>query len=154
MPDTKSKSPFKTAYGKYPRVTLDFHGQLSRTKQSFTAECDINNIMKKYAKNGLIAHNNALQGEYGNLLGSPDYQNAMNSVIAAEAAFNSLTASIRAKFEHDPSKFLDFAQNPDNHEEMRKMGLLTSAPTQEEPETLLPPGEGSDSDVKPPPTAD
>ena len=41
----------------------------SLTKQSFKDECNINNIMSKYMKDGLIGHVNKHQGRYDDLPG-------------------------------------------------------------------------------------
>lgn len=95
----------------------------SLTKRSFKNECDINIIMSKFEKTGLISHHNAQQGQYGNFIGAPDYHHAMNLIIQANEMFASLPSKIRARFNNDPSEFLSFAQDPENTEEMIKLGL-------------------------------
>lgn len=97
-------------------------------KQSFKEECDINTIMKKYEKTGLIDHNSRYRGRYEDVSGAVDLHEAMGIVQAAEEAFSSLTAKIRKRFDNEPGKFLEFAQNPENLEAMREMGL--AAPTE------------------------
>ena len=106
------------------RHRLEFHDK-SLTKQSFTDECDINKIMARFEKTGVIEHANEHQGQYGDFTVS-DYHSALNAVIAAQDSFNSLPAKIRARFKNDPSEFLDFVNNPDNVQELRDMGLLPS----------------------------
>lgn len=113
---------FKSAYSPSSSVTLDLSGR-SATKQNFKAECDINTIMAKYLKTGLIEHNMSVDGQYGDFLSEHDYHSAMNAVLAADEAFASLPSNIRNRFENDPGAFLDFTQNPDNLPEMAKMGL-------------------------------
>lgn len=95
----------------------------SLTVQSFKDECDINQIMTKYEKTGVIDHLNTHQGNYGDFLGFEDYQTHLNQIAEAGIAFASIPAKIRAKFDNDPAKFLEFAQNSENLEEMQNLGL-------------------------------
>lgn len=105
-----------------PRLTKIFP-EKSATKQSFAEECDINNIMAKYRVTGLVDHTSAHGGVYTDLPTEIDYHENLNSVIAAEQAFQSLPAKMRAKFDNDPAKFLGFVLNPDNKAEIDEMGL-------------------------------
>lgn len=95
----------------------------SRTKQSFAKECDINTILAKYTKTGLLEHVKTYQGYYGELPDAVDFQANLNAVIAAQAAFETLPATIRTKFFNDPAQFLAFVDDPDNAEEMVTLGL-------------------------------
>ena len=59
----------KSAYGPKDRQ-IWATSKPSLTKQSFTKECDINNIMKKYQKTGAIDHVNKHEASYmGGALG-------------------------------------------------------------------------------------
>ena len=122
-----SKIPFRSAYSSHPRFQLDFPDP-SRTKQSSQDECDINVLMKKYERDQILPHFNQHQGQYGDFLGIPDYQDALNQIQAASDAFDSLPASVRKRFQNDPGEFIDFAQNPENHDELVKMGLANPKP--------------------------
>jgi len=108
----------------------------SMTQQHFKSECDINTILKKYRKSGLLEHVNQYAGKYEDLSEPTDYQTALNIVISAQASFDSLPSYIRKKFDNDPSQFLDFVNNPDNLEEMENMGLI-----QTPAEPIQPPAE-------------
>lgn len=112
----------KKAYDPHDRVQVEFPTP-SLAKQSFAGECDINKIMRKFEKTGLISHNNSVAGRYGDFLSAPEYHDACNAVIAADSAFQSLPAKIRERFGNSPASFLDFAQDPENLEEMARMGL-------------------------------
>ena len=94
----------------------------SRAKQSFKAECDINNIMAKYQKTGAVSHFAKNSPRYGDATGA-DFHTAMNLVTETQQLFLELPSSIRNRFGNDPSAFLDFVQNPDNRAEMVEMGL-------------------------------
>lgn len=96
------------------------------------AECDINQIMNRFEKTGILEHVNTHQGKYGNFLEISDYQTALNHVISAQDSFMSLPSQLRARFENDPGQFLSFVNNPDNIEEMQKMGLIPKNDNSEE----------------------
>ncbi len=112
----------------------------SLAKQSFREECDINTIMKKYEKTGLIEHLNRHQGDYGNFIGYEAYHESLNKLLAAQEAFASIPSSIRRKFGNDPAEFLEFAQNPENLDQMIEMGL--APPKRPEARTEEPPAPG------------
>lgn len=135
----------------------------SLTKQAFKKECDINQIMKQYKKSGLLDHVNTHQGNYGDFLNFEDYHSSLNKIIEAKDAFYSIPSEIRAKFDNDPSLFMEFAQNDENHEALVELGLAFSkkAVAQEEgaraPEPPLPtkePGKALKGDTEPEKSAD
>lgn len=95
----------------------------SLTKQSEADACNINKIMAKYEKDGVLRHVNANQGFYADVSKMPDYQGCLAVVRQAEDLFMSIPAEIRAKFDHDPQKYFDFVSDPANGEEMIKLGL-------------------------------
>lgn len=96
----------------------------SMTKQEFVDECDINNIMSTYQKTGMLNHVNQYGGEYSDVTGAVSFHEAQNIVLEAQNAFMSVPSSVRAQFDNDPGKFLDFVNNPENKDKMREMGLL------------------------------
>lgn len=108
-------------------VTGEITHPPSRTKQSFVAQCDINNIIKQFRQTGQIAHMSAraLQGTYEDLPDPMDFQDALNIVLDSEAAFATLPSQVRARFGNDPNEFLSFMANPANQDEIIKMGLAT-----------------------------
>lgn len=122
---------FRTAYGPHLKVTFDqsipdpITGELqvSMTKQSFAEESEINNIMAKYAKTGLIEHVKN-HGGYSDMPGPLDYQEALQLTIEAQISFDELPAIVRKEFDNDPFKFLAFVENPENVERMAELGLL------------------------------
>ncbi len=105
------------------RCSISFPGE-TLAKQAFKAECDINTIMTRFEKTGLLEHVNQHQGDYGDYTNVPaDYQAALDQVMAAREMFGSVPSKIRARFENDPAKFLAFVEDPANAEEMYKLGL-------------------------------
>jgi len=125
------------------RVQIHFPGK-GRTKQSFTKECDINNIMARYQKTGAIAHFNKHAANYS-FATSLDFSEAMRLVTTAQDMFNGLPSTIRTRFANDPAQFLEFVQDANNTEEMEKLGLI---------EKTQPPERTSDEKKTDTPTAD
>ena len=104
-------------------------GTVTRTKQAFKNECDINYIMKKYERTGLIDHVSKYQGEYCDFTDAPaSYHEAMIQIAEANEMFLTIPASIRDQFGNDPGRFLDFVSDPANEGEMREIGLLPAKP--------------------------
>ena len=122
-----AKIPFKTPYAgdnqayRTPFATIGH----SRTKQAPHAECDINNIMQKYQKTGVLDHINHHQGDYSDFLSATSYHESMNAVLEAQNAFDSLPSSVRSRFNNNPGDFLAYVHNPNNAAEMVTLGLAT-----------------------------
>lgn len=121
-----------------PRVQV-FNTEPSRTKQSFREESNINNIMAKYARTGIVEHGNRHAPSYGEVP-AVDFKQALELVMAAEQSFAELPALVRRRFENDPANFLAFCEDPANRDEAGTLGLLNLIEPQAAPE---PPAEGS-----------
>ena len=109
----------------------------SETHQEFKDACDINKILKKYAGGAIGVHVARDPGAYRDLCPFESYQEMLNTVVEAQQSFEALPSEIRKRFANDPKYFLEFAQNPDNQDEMLKLGLI-KRPVLEKPK----PGEG------------
>ena len=96
---------------------------VSRTKQSFKDECDINCIMAKVNRHMINHRLNPKKPVYGDFSNIPDYAEMLNTVHRVRNSFNSLPAKIRAKFENDPEKLVAYMDDPNNLEEARELGL-------------------------------
>lgn len=114
-----------------PRFSLDCSDLPSLTRQEFADECDINNLMEKYEKTGIISHINPRTPQYLNLDGFPDLQTAHQIIQDATREFMALPASTRASFNNDPMAFVKFAENPENIAKMREWGLAPPAKSSE-----------------------
>lgn len=99
----------------------------SLTKQSFVAECDINTIVARFGLTGQLP-SNVRMPTYGDFENVPTYQEALNALLAAQAAFAEMPANVRSRFANDPGLFVDFCSDPANLEEARKLGLAVPAP--------------------------
>lgn len=98
----------------------------SRTKQSFAEECDVNNIMARYATFGVIDHVNTAVPMSGDFTMAPaDYQQAMDIIMNAEENFAALPSDVRKRFDNNPMNLLEFIQEPEkNYEEGVKLGIF------------------------------
>jgi len=117
-----TKITHRTRYDR-KKVSIEFK-EPTLTKQSFRDECDINNIMKKYRRTGVLPtliKENPMWGDFSNPV---DFQEAQNIVIKAVEQFQSLPAHVRERFNNSPEKFLEFTHKKENREEMGRLGLL------------------------------
>lgn len=96
----------------------------SKVKRSQKDECDINKIMKKAIKTGIINPITNQNMQYGDFSNIPSYREALDKVIHAENMFMQLDASIRKRFSNDPEQFLQFMADSKNKEEAIKLGLI------------------------------
>lgn len=127
-----STRTFRAAYMEPYKV--QFTTKDSRTEQSHKDECDINQILAKYIKGDLMEHRINYAQNYGDFTGA-DFQEAQNTIALANSMFEELPSSVRNRFTNDPSKFLDFVNDENNHDEMVKMGLMKpiTSPVNDEP---------------------
>lgn len=110
------------------RVQLHCPGK-GRTKQAFKDETDINQIMKRYMKTGILDHARKHEPEYG-FATSTDFQESMEIILRAQNMFQDLPAQVRSRFQNEPGQFLDFVQDPENQQDLFDMGLSTYPPLQ------------------------
>lgn len=125
----KFELPKYSAYIPHERVPY-VDDKPSLTRSEFADECDINSIMARYEKTGVMP-GQALPNQppmYLDLTEVPDYRSALEQVMEAQEAFMRLPAKARAEFDNDPAQFVQFAADPANIEQMRSWGLAPPAP--------------------------
>ena len=105
----------------------EFPGE-SLTKQMHKDECDVNQILRKFEKTGIVAHRNKFEGRYEDVSQGLDLQAALQVITEAQEMFMELPATVRREFENDPGKFLAFVQDPENAERMYELGLADRPP--------------------------
>ncbi len=125
-----------TAIDPPPKVIITEWGK-GRTRQSERDKCNINTIMAKYEKTGILPIANR-ETFFADVTQVTDYRGALENVRIAQQAFRQLPATIRTRFDNDPALFLDFTADPENRDEMIEMGLI------EKPEETPPPVEATD----------
>jgi phage internal scaffolding protein len=115
---------FRTLADKIDRVSY-FDDSPSMTKQSFKEQCDINKIVGRFIKTGTLTHFREKAGSYGDFTQVKDFQSAMQSVLAAEDAFELLPSELRKRFNQNPSEMISFLDNPANMDEAIALGLVS-----------------------------
>lgn len=131
-------TPFRHAYSGQLKSQICFLAQ-GRTKQEFKDESDINVIMSRYLKTGMLDYVTKHQPQYLDVT-SVDFQNAMDVIAKSKSMFQDLPAALRSRFENDAAKFLDFVHDAENIEEMHELGLLRADYKKPEPQpTPTPP---------------
>lgn len=125
----------------------------SLTTQSDAADADINIIMKRYGATGQFPQLTK-EGIYGDFTQVTDYGTALHLVQQADEAFSEIPAEIRRKFNNNPQEFLEFVHNPENRDEIKKLGLTIP---EKIPETtlgdianILKENKDGSADIKPP----
>ena len=119
--------PFRTAYEPHKPCFFHTEGE-SLTQQHFQEECDIINIIKRHDRNGIIEHVHRGQARYGDFSEVTDYREALDLVKNAQEEFMSIPSDIRKQFDNNPGKFYEFVSNPDNKDELKKMGFIKETP--------------------------
>lgn len=119
--------PFRTAYEPHKPCFFHTEGE-SLTQQHFQEECDIINIIKRHDRNGIIEHVHRGKARYGDFSEVTDYREALDLVRTAQEEFNTIPSDIRKQFDNDPGKFYEFVNNPDNKNELKKMGFIDETP--------------------------
>ena len=117
----QTEPEIKKAYRQYAKSTVDTGPGL--TEQAHKNETDVNYILKDYVRTGFIKHAKENQGKYDDI-SVQDFQEAMFIVAEANSMFEELPGQVRKEFKNDPSRFLEFVQNPNNAEKMQELGIL------------------------------
>lgn len=124
-----------TAYDPPPKVRIDT-GTESRVRQSEADSANINKIMERYIKTGVIPSDNRQQF-FEDVSQVGDFREALARVQMAEDYFMQLPAKVRSRFDNDPAALLDFCSDPNNRDEMVELGLIEDVsgvpPAQPEP---------------------
>ena len=94
----------------------------SLTQQQFKEESDINTIVARFMKSGVLP-NPVNMPQYVDYEGVFDFQSAMNTVRQADENFMRMDANVRARFNNSPQEFLEFFANPENENEAIRLGL-------------------------------
>lgn len=100
----------------------------SLTQQQFAEEADINTIVNRFLKTGVLPTPTTFP-QYVDFEGVFDYQSAMNLVRAADESFLRMDAKVRARFNNSPQEFLEFFANPENVQEAIRLGLAIPQPS-------------------------
>lgn len=99
----------------------------SMAVQSAEEESNINTIVRRFGISGELP-NNLRMPQSGDFTNAPDFHTAMNLVRQAQEEFVRVPAEIRARFNNDPARFMQFFEDPANYDEAFKLGLVNARP--------------------------
>jgi len=122
----KSFKVIKNAQGKVLNPEV-----VSRTKQSFRAESNINTIVAKARVRGylvdpaLVSKRQAIFGDFSNV---PDYLETRNRIAQFNSEFETLDGQVRARFDNNPALLIAFLADSANDAEAVKLGLKVAPP--------------------------
>lgn len=93
------------------------------TEQNHKKECDINEIIKKYDRTGLIVHTQDLEAKFGDVTGV-EFQKMQNIVAESKSKFEQFPVHIKKRFDNDVGKLLEFMEYEGNRDEAIELGLI------------------------------
>lgn len=93
------------------------------TDQSFKKAVDINTIVAKFNKTGILPQGRS-NPRFGDFSAVPKLEEAFDAVNAAKELFYDLPADLRKLLDNDPSKLESWLLNADNKELAIKYGLM------------------------------
>ena len=122
------------------RVQITCEGK-GRTEQKHKKDVDINQIMLKASKTGMLplAKGSPMYGDFTN---AQDFQDCLERIQSADQAFMDLPADIRKKFYNDPANLIAYINDPQNEQEAIELGLLPSPGNQQPEDAIVAPGTG------------
>lgn len=106
------------------RLAKSYDPEEGRTKQQFRDEVNINTIMKRYRHSGIIPETRSEPGHYGDFSNIAGYDEAIEAVNNANAAFAELPSDVRTRFGNDPQELMNFMAEDGHEEEARELGIL------------------------------
>lgn len=128
---------FQKAYGRNAPVkhpVMRDPDDVSRTKQEFKNDADINFIVARATKTGMppmtnfsrpgFAPRKPIYGDFTAI----DYHQMNNTVADIEMKFQGLPARIRSRFRNKAENLMRWVEDPKNYEEAVKLGLLVETP--------------------------
>lgn len=114
---------FYTSFVRPPRVSSDVGGE-SLTQQQFAQECDINYIVRRAQRTGVVP---IVPKEL--VFGVDDgmsFQDRMNNLSAVKEYFMSLPSEMRMKWSNDVAAFCAWMSDEANMGEAVKLGLVVA----------------------------
>ena len=133
-PVKKAKSNLKnqhpriyTQYDPPPKPTTVCPPEDNRTQSKFYRETEINSILGRYAKTGILGKGPGLGStppQFGDFTNGSDYHDSQNKIQSAQQAFQGLPSHLRNHFDNDPGKLLEFIGDPENRDEAVSLGLI------------------------------
>lgn len=134
MENSPIRPKTRYSYPKYQGLSCskDNPKSVSRTQQHFGKDANVNTIMKKYGKSGLLTDPTikpTREPFYGDFSSVPTFMDAQNKMVDVKNWFNTLPPEIRSKFNNNPFECQAWIINPENKEDAQELGLLPKPAT-------------------------
>lgn len=85
-------------------------------QQHYADEVDINTIVRRFGVTGSMPFGPNGPAIYGDFSGISDWESALATIERAEESFMALPAEVRAKFDNDPGKLVEYSQSVSEEE--------------------------------------
>jgi phage internal scaffolding protein len=95
----------------------------SLTRQSDALGADINDIMGRWEKTGVVPFSGR-EPVFADVSSVGSFREAQEVMVRAQEGFMALPAAVRARFGNDPVAFLDFCGDAANRPELEELGLV------------------------------
>lgn len=96
---------------------------ISKTRQADKDSCDINIIVDRLLKKGIVPRMAGGVAKYGDFSSGLDFKETLDRIMEAEDQFMELPAKVREACDNDPGRFLDLVADPEKREELEKLGM-------------------------------
>ena len=93
------------------------------TEQSHRDICDINKVIQRFDKTGVLTHVSKIEARFGDCTGA-DFRAAQDLFLNANKMFEDLPADIKKRFNQNAGELLEFMENEKNRDEAIALGLI------------------------------
>lgn len=110
--------------------------KVSIVEQHHKDSCDINNIVNKYMKHGVVPADRSAFAQYGDFSQVKSFGEMMVKMREASQSFMTLPAEVRAHFENDAARFLDAFSDPNQQKYLLDHGILQKKIPEQDPQDI------------------
>ena len=108
-----------------PKFKRDKDGKpIYLTEQSHKAQCDVNKIIAKYDKTGLITHVSSIKADFGDIP-MVDYKEMHDRLVKMQNEFDKLPYQVKKRFGNSSYNLIAFMENAENRKEAEELGLIS-----------------------------
>lgn len=101
---------------------------VSMADQSARDEADINVLVKRFGIGEIAIAANTRAPFYGDFTDLKSPHEMAQALVEAQTTFMRLPAAVRAEFDNDPHRFVDFCSDDKNYDRICDLGLLAPEP--------------------------
>lgn len=115
---------FKNPYDRQVSAGI-INDEPSMTQQHFEHECNINNIMCRYMKTGILPDPlSSSSPTYADVSDFPSFEEAQNKLCRVKECFEGLPSEQRRQFGDNVNNFVQFMSDTNNLEKAHQMGII------------------------------